>query len=881
MTAPRRRWPRVLLGVAVALVVLVTLAVLVLDRILLREVRARTDALSLELGRPITVADVSTRLLGGLGARVSGLSVGAGPGEDAPLLQLDRAEVKAALLRAILSGGKDVEIREAVVRGLRVNVEKLPDGTTNVERLSRQLRDREARQAHQPAAPQAQPAGEGQPTDLSRLRVDRAALEEGRIAFLDRTRPGARELAIDHLDVEVRDLRAGRPLEVVVKAAVLASAQNLELRIKAAPLPPTLVPTPEQLTLKVQPIDLTPLAPFLPAAAGFQGGQFQADLAVVLGAAVPGGKGRTRVQGGFQATQLAFAGQEGGKKLDAVLLADLEGDASAGDLAISRLDFTAGPVGLTGRGRASGLTGPSPRAEGLEIVARGLDPAALEAYYPPLRRQLGRTVIAGPIGLSVQGAGSGAAQALEVRVDLGPVRLEVPGQLAKAAGAPASLVAHLRATGSGQRAGFDAQVELAGVDLRPGGTVAKRPGDPLSLSVAGDYRKAGDAVDLALSRIALNLMGSTLTGQGKVARAGAPPRVTTRFELAVSGPRLDLDRILLPSPEQKPEEKPAPGKPADPAAFAGLSGVASLNLRELRYKGTEVRDVVARVRVQEDQVTFEQAQLIAFGGTVSAAGTQASLAHPDVPFKVSASVKGVQAAQALGLLSKAKVLGGALDAGLQLSGKGTQLSSLAPTLDGSLQGLLHDGEFYGKDLVAEVAAPLAQRLPFAAAKVSKGGATRLGKELPFAFRIANGVAALQKPLEIDTGQGLLQLTGGIRLDGTLQLPATFALSPDLIARLTGGKARPDAPIPLTFALAGSATAPRIEGLSVNAAAQAIAKGAATGAIGRVLGRNPGTAGADVARQKADAEARARAEAEKARKQVEDEASKRLKGLFGK
>jgi hypothetical protein len=202
-------------------------------------------------------------------------------------------------------------------------------------------------------------------------------------------------VAIDDLDVEVRDLAAGRPLEVLLRAAVLAEKQNLELRLGAAPLPPSLVPTPVTLVLKAQPIDLAPLAPFLPATAGFLGGRFEADLDAALGAAVPGGAGPTKIRGGFKATSLRFRDQTGGRPLDVVLDSDLEANVGAGDLRIAKLQLDAGPARITGKGRVAGFTGASPRVEGLELVGSGLDPEALAAYYPPLREQVGGRV-AGP-----------------------------------------------------------------------------------------------------------------------------------------------------------------------------------------------------------------------------------------------------------------------------------------------------------------------------------------------------------------------------------------------------------------------------------------------------------------------------------------------------
>ena len=869
MTTPgTRRWPKVLGIVVAVLVVIVVVGVLALDRILLSMGKKQAATLSQELSRPIGLEGVATKLWGGLGVKVSGVSIGPGPGESVQLLELPRAEVSVGLFRALRSGGKEILVRSAVIHGLKVNVEKLKDGTTNLERLAKQFQQLSARQKPaQPAPSQpARPApAQSQPPSLE---VGRAAIEDARFAFLDRTVPGAKELFVDHFDAEVRDLRVGKPLELVVKAAVLASTQNLELRVKAAPLPPSLVPVPEQVTLKVQPIDLTPLAPFLPKSVGLQGGRFQADLQAALGAAVPGGTGPTKVLGGFRATQLAFAGQQGGKRLDAALDANLTADLRAGDLDLEKLELAIGPAALSGHGKAAGLLGSSPRVNGLEIVSRGLDPAVLTEYYPPLRKQMGGVVVAGPVGLSIRGQGSAASQRIDVKVDLTPVRLEVPRQLAKAAGAPMVLTAGADAAQGGGRVRFDTALDLAGVDLRPGGTIAKKPGDPLSVKCAGTYQKAGDGLELAVSQLLVNLLGDPLSGKGQVKLAGAGKARTTRFDAELSGERLDLDRLLMQAPaEKKPPEKPAsaPGNAANP--LAGVSGEARLRLGQLRVKGTDATNVLATVKVQEDLITLQQAQLQAMGGSVNAAGTLVHVAHPDEPFKVVTKLKGIEVEQALGLFTKQKVLSGNLDANLELNGPGLGKPDLLKALTGVLEGNLRGGVFHGKDLVASAAGPLAGKLPFAK-KVSEGGGTSLGKELPFAVKIANGVAQLTKPIHFDTGQGQVELGGGVGLDGTLQMPATVALSPDTIAQITGGKVKPAGAVPLTFKLAGPATSPRLEGLSVDAAAKSLVAQAATGALGKALGL-PG--GGDKGQGKQGTP----------QKQLENEAAKKLKGLFGK
>ncbi|HYG67792.1 MAG TPA: AsmA-like C-terminal region-containing protein, partial [Anaeromyxobacteraceae bacterium] len=548
-----------------------------------------------------------------------------------------------------------------------------------------------------------------------------------------------------------------------------------------------------------------------------------------------------------------------------------------------------GPVKVTGQGRATGLLGSTPKAEGLRVVGEGLDPAALAAYYPPLRETARQ--ISGPASFTLTGSGSGTAQSIELRVELRPVRLAIPDVAVKAAGAPASLVARVDAAGGGESARFDATADLAGLDLRPTGTVAKGPGDPLAVRVQGAFRQSGETQEIAISRLDLTLLADRLAANGKVVLGGTEKKPTTKFELAVQGDRLDLDRLLVQEEAPAKPEKEEPEKPADPAAFAGLSGTAQVRLGTVRMKKLDLRDVVARVKVVEDEVTVEEARVDAFGGRVSAAGTRMRLAHPKEPFRLAAELSGVEVQQATQLFSPRQVLSGQMNGKLDLTGAGLDFSSLAPSLTGLLAGSLEGGVFHGRDLVASVAAPLSKALPFAGGKFSEGGSTALGKNLPFSFRIANGIAQLEKPLTVNRSEGTLEIGGGVKLDGTLQMPVTFALSPELVSRITGGRAKLKAPVPVTFDLVGPAWKPALANLQLQEAAKTIARQAASGAAARALGVDGSVEEAAAAKRaeaeaaakaKAqEAEAKAREAAESARKKAEEEAKKRLKGLFGR
>src|SRR2546430_10682651 len=117
-----KRWQKAVTIVVAVVVVLVVILSFVLDGILTSKARGQAQELSQEWGRPVQIGGVATKLLTGLGVRVSDVEIGAASGEDGPLVDLKRAEVRVALLRAIFSAGKSVQVRSAEVQGLTVNV---------------------------------------------------------------------------------------------------------------------------------------------------------------------------------------------------------------------------------------------------------------------------------------------------------------------------------------------------------------------------------------------------------------------------------------------------------------------------------------------------------------------------------------------------------------------------------------------------------------------------------------------------------------------------------------------------------------------------------------------------------------------------------------
>jgi AsmA protein len=888
----KKHWPYVLGGIALLLVVVVAVALWRLDAFLLQRARTEAAQLSQTLGRPVEIGDISTQLFPHLGVEVEDVVVGAAEGEPMPLAELKRVEVGVALWPALTSRGQDLQVKNAEATGLTVNVVRLPDGTTNVSRLQEKLAQQQ---------PEEEPPAEEQPPkDLSGVRVERAALTDATIRFLDRSGAQARELAISDLDVEVKDLRAGKPLEVVLNAAVLAEKQNLRMTLRTAPLPASLIPVPERVELKAEPIDLAPLGPFLGPELGLQAGRVQADWTADLGAAVPGGEGPTKLTGGVRAQGLRFAGAEGGKALDVVLETNVTGDMKAGDLSLEQFLVELGPARLTGKGQVKGLLTEKPVVNDFELVGQNLDPAVLAEYYPPLRKQVANQV-AGPIGLVVRGGGTQDAQALTADVDLTPVRLRIPAQLSKEAGAPMRLTSRLTgAAASGGALRFDATMDLTGADLRPGTLLDKQPGQRFTVDTAGTYQPARgrEAMKVDLSRLNIALLEYTMAGTASYAQAGQGTKQTTTFAMNLKSPRLNADELLMTDEEVATVTGGAPEGPEDPKRFNGMRGDMRFEIGALRMNEMDLSNMVAELKMVDDLITVERFTTGVYGGTVSANGSTVRLgpASEQRPFELKAEVKGMDVARAMTLATPRKMLAGKFDGQLNLSGVGYSVESLQQRLAGAIDGNLLGGAFLGTDIPAAISGPLVKALPFVGKALTNEGLTQLSEQLPFGVTIKNGVAQLSKPITWTRPDVAMRFEGGIGLDGTLDLAGTVDMGPPLIQRMTLGKATPTEPVPVALKLTGKAWSPEVTGLDVKPAATAIAKMAAASAATELLGEKGKKVGevitggtkaaeeaarAEAEKRKKEAEERARQEAEAARKRAEEEAKKRVKGIFGR
>ena len=166
-------------------------------------------------------------------------------------------------------------------------------------------------------------------------------------------------------------------------------------------------------------------------------------------------------------------------------------------------------------------------------------------------------------------------------------------------------------------------------------------------------------------------------------------------------------------------------------------------------------------------------------------------------------------------------------------------------------------------------------------KVPQSGVTDFGKDLPFGLTVKDGWARLKEPLKASTPQAEMSFSGGIRLDGTLDMPGTVALTPATVQQMTGGRVKLNTNVPVGLRIVGPPTSPSITDLDIRGAVEAIVKSAGSSLISGVLGGpadQKKEQGQQVAQQKQqELEQKAQQQAEKAKQ----DAANKLKGVFGR
>jgi len=184
------------------------------------------------IGRPVRFDDIGVSFRGGLGAQLSGVSIGDDPAFSRDdFVRVENVDVVVKILPALRGS---YELRRIVLEAPQINVIREARGF-NFESIGAASSAAAVKEA---PAPQVEPGGDDASSELARqLLVSLLNAENGRIRCVDRTTPKAAELVIDRLDVSASDLSLDRPVSIEAAAAILGSAeQNLRVDGSIGPL---------------------------------------------------------------------------------------------------------------------------------------------------------------------------------------------------------------------------------------------------------------------------------------------------------------------------------------------------------------------------------------------------------------------------------------------------------------------------------------------------------------------------------------------------------------------------------------------------------------------------------------------------------------------
>lgn len=868
MMAHRRR---ALVGLAVALGLVALAAVAVsaaLDSFVnhhkeqyLAEVEART-------GRKVTVGHLSISLLTGFGVTAEQVMVGGDPNtpsDAAPLLTVDRARVRIALLRGLFTLGRSVRIRELVLTRPTVNLVRFPDGTLNVERIAA----RRQRGAPGPATPMSARLRRA----IENARVGEARIEQGRLRYTDLGR-GVRPVEVNEIDLALDDVGIRARPSLRLRAAVMAPRPNLDLRAQFGEagsmerLPPPL----ESVHLELARTEVGPLAPLLARALrGLEAGAVSADLDARLGALAPGGRGATAVHGGVQLRAVRFAG---GAPFDATLDADLDGDAGRGDLDVRRLALVVGGASLVGRGRLQALA-TRPRFHDFTLESRDLDFDQLRRAWPQLGSLLG-VELHGSAQLRASASGGTGAQRFAVEVDLTPASIALAGRFTKPRGMPL----RVEVNGRTRPDGFDVQtltLQLADLALHGGGTVR-------------DLRQGRPAVDLRvqLDRLQVAALGAMLPSLAEArwppitasasahlrGRAGRPETMVVEIDrLAITSRKSDLAGAvvvrnfarpeidlrarssyldtadLLPSassagghqPRAKTATRPAPATASAPPSgkapslLALSNGHALIAVAHGIASGVPFDRLQAELSLRDGNLRATRLAADAFGGRVSVDGSALDLGAAHGPFHALGNVTNVhidQAIQSFG--GSSRLASGRMSAQFDTRGRLGTGAEMGRSLTGTLTGTVEEARLPGFSLAGSVAKLLAGALPFHLPATQAAGSTDLGT-VHLSLRFEGGAVVLASPLVANTPEGRLELRGRVYFDGRLDLTGTLQLDPAAALTLMSNRVRLTQPLPLSLKLGGDVHHPVVGIANIAEVASVLVRSTVGGAVGGAAG----------------------------------------------
>ncbi len=422
----------------------------------------------------------------------------------------------------------------------------------------------------------------------------------------------------------------------------------------------------------------------------------------------------------------------------------------------------------------------------------------------------------------------------------------------------------------------------------------------MKVNVTGDPDRM-ETLKLAMTDVDVKLGKSDLRGEVLLQNPSKPD-----LKMTMKSRMLDLDE-LFPSDDSGEaasgetasgdSEKSEPAK--DDPELREYRMHAALDADTVIYEGAELTKFRGVVRLEDGRLVLDDASFNAYGGAISAKGTEAEIWRGKMPFKANITASGVELGRVLADQTRyGNVLQGKTDLQLQLSGRGYDTADLEQFLSGGIELAMREGRFNKGSVTDGVVSRLdgLEKIPGVSLQPLKG--ENAIRDLVAKLEVKDGKLTLAKPVTFTVDQAKATLEGAVGIAGSLHLDGTFFLPAAVLGKATGGRCTSDKELPIPLSIVGSVDGPEyqprvaealkpvVEKCVANAAANAAANALEQKLGVKVPGGVPTSvddakakAQAEADRLREEAEAKARADAERLRKEAEAkaraEAEKRL------
>ena len=220
-----RKWVFIVSGVVLIIVIAAVVAVLNINSYIQRNREYLIQQAEKAVGREIEVQDIEVNLWNGIGVRFENFRLADDPAFSSdPFVQAKSLQANVRLLPLLR---KDVQVKRLILYEPGINVIRNRQGVYNFASLgeSDQKKDKETEDSRDKAARQR-----------AALLISLVEISGGVARYRDLG--DGTDLAVQQLDLRAQDLNFDRPVSINLASAVLASKQNVNLKLVIGPISP-------------------------------------------------------------------------------------------------------------------------------------------------------------------------------------------------------------------------------------------------------------------------------------------------------------------------------------------------------------------------------------------------------------------------------------------------------------------------------------------------------------------------------------------------------------------------------------------------------------------------------------------------------------------